>query len=308
MESSHYADSQVDFAEWSKRHRQSLAEKARSDARKASFEAVLKTCSYVPNASPIYQQAVPRPTKRKVLPRLSSPEPPVRYSAQGDHKRTKTTHTYSAEWARSNIVKVVTTKRSSRPMGRRSSVSTSNDKTRRSVWGAYIGQSITAKPCLLCGRNIIVRNTNSGWQAAHIAPQALDKHNHQEEGTNRIILQVPSCPSCNNRMDCMNLFDYLYTNGEHKRLRFLLWKWWQRYPNGEAKKEQKTLSQLLYFHFGAEYFPNGGGIENQQVYHMADKLQLKKLEKKTSRARRKMQKYLTLAELVTDNINKRDEK
>lgn len=203
-----------------------------------------------------------------------------------------------------NLPVVVRRKSPSQPPLKRNRTTRERDLTRVCLWGGYIGEHKKEAICPLCVMNAIRRDDNAAWDGTHFAPQHKDQRNNQSEGLSRIIVQIPACRSCNNRMGERNLFDYLYEAGKIKRMCKVAWLWWTIYPNPEAKKNcQNVLWRLVKRHFGREHFPNGGGIENDQVYHVLARYQQKKLSKEIDQLNAKLQKRIALSSLIGKSIN-----
>ena len=144
---------------------------------------------------------------------------------------------------------------------------------RKAVWDLHIGMGVTEAVCPLCNLNRIYRNTNSGFEAAHIVP---DKWMVDDKLTTLHLF--PSCSGCNNDCGTLNIFDYLWCRGFHDVLRRMIWAIFGQYIRERPQEKNSQAWKVLDHLYGRERYPTEGYIVNcTGIYRLATAVQIQKV-------------------------------
>lgn len=146
-------------------------------------------------------------------------------------------------------------------------------KMRARIWDMHMGSS-TKHACLLCGVSQLSRTTKYGFEAAHIVPWKHCGVNNDP------YLLIPSCSTCNSEMGEENLFDWLLSRSRHEALRCVAWTVWSYYTSEFEKERSQSIVHVFQRLYGRRRFPSGGYIEDKNVYHAIQQLQLLKIHQR----------------------------
>lgn len=132
------------------------------------------------------------------------------------------------------------------------------------IWDRYIGPGTLKARCPLCNTYELVRNANSGYEAAHVIASRW-----YTDDKLTVYYAVPSCAACNNECGDTCLLDYLFCRGRIGPLRHVLRTVYaayrEEYPDGE-----RNLVKILDTLYGNKRFAAGGGLINaRQIYNIA---------------------------------------
>lgn len=167
---------------------------------------------------------------------------------------------------------------------------------KKAVWDLYIGPGITYAKCPLCGVTELSRNTNSGFEAAHIV---ADKF-MIDTNLNSLYL-FPSCKQCNN--DCMDycILDYLWCRERYDVLRDMMWAIFSHYIRERPVERDSQAWKVLDHLYGVQRFPSGGGLVNQsQIYGLCTTVQVEKILHECTQLSQELQRRNeTLKNLMT---------
>jgi len=138
---------------------------------------------------------------------------------------------------------------------------------KRAIWDMYIGPHVKEATCPLCGTARIERNSNSGFDAAHVvARKFLDKELS-------VYYLYPSCASCNNQCDDLCLLDYMWCRQRIAQLRRFIMAVFEAFVaehKHDLTDESRYAWKVVEYLYGKETFKAGGGLQNaKQVYEVA---------------------------------------
>lgn len=172
---------------------------------------------------------------------------------------------------------------------------------RHAIWDVYIGRGYKTRPCPLCGVNQLMRNTNSGFEAAHMV---ADKF---MSGTQELSIYYlfPSCSSCNNECRTQCILDFLFCRLRYKELRSLICAVCTLYreENTELDMKHRLWPYILKTLYGSERFKSGGGLVNEnRIYEIAEQEQRKFLANELARLSLREQQLLEEKIFLSENL------
>lgn len=154
---------------------------------------------------------------------------------------------------------------------------TINSQLRKAVWDLYIGIGVAEALCPLCGITRIQRNTNSGFECAHIVASKF-----YTGDTLTTLYAYPSCSSCNNDCSDLCILDYLFVRQRYTVLRKMLWAIYTHYAVQHPDEDHPVAWKVIRHLYGFDRYPAGGGIVNYRpIYEMARHEQLQQTLKRT---------------------------
>lgn len=146
-------------------------------------------------------------------------------------------------------------------------------KMRVRIWDMHMGSS-TKHPCILCGVRQLSRSNKYGFEAAHIVAWKYCGVN------NDAYLLIPSCSTCNSEMGDENMFDWLISRSRYEALRQVAWTIWRHYTSEFEKERNRSIVSVFRRLYGRRRFARGGYIEDRNVYHCIQQLQLLKIHQR----------------------------
>lgn len=162
---------------------------------------------------------------------------------------------------------------------------------KRAIWDLYIpgGAATKTAYCPLCGKGVIERNVNSGYEAAHIVADKFFPPGRKLS----IYYLYPSCSSCNNLCQDLCILDFLYLYARYKLLQQMMENIYHIYveehPNLSLK--DRLIWNVLHHLYGGEQFSAGGGLINQKpIFEMAKSVQLRHYTLQVEEASDKLRK------------------
>lgn len=165
---------------------------------------------------------------------------------------------------------------------------------KKAAWDLYIGIGIISTKCPLCGIVEVSRNTNSGFEGAHIIP---DKW---YTDTLTILYLFPSCEKCNNDCSTYNLLDYLWCRERYDILRNMIWSIYSHYIRERPQEKNSQAWKILDHLYGRDRFPVEGHIVNRTgIYRLATAVQIQHIAEETAELSRRLKENADLAERLS---------
>lgn len=154
------------------------------------------------------------------------------------------------------------------------------------IWDLYIGSSVKKTVCPICNVNVLTRNENSGYEAAHIIARRFFV------GDLSVYYAYPTCNVCNNQCVDMCLIDFMYIRGNLHALRKFIVSIYRAYIcefEHTLALEDRYSWRILQHLYGSERFSAGGGIENTKaIYEIARTEELHLLTEEAERTAKKL--------------------